>query len=87
MNLNPDYGKDGPVVNVTLGADDQDLDKRDVQGDPVCWNNRRANLLRMQEEVFRLDRMNAWLNIAPRRCSRIGCSWNAGIAICNDVRY
>ncbi|RSL48976.1 hypothetical protein CEP54_012659 [Fusarium duplospermum] len=84
LELNPDYGKDGPAVNVTLGADDQELDKRAVQGDPVCWNSRRANLLRMQEEVFRLDRMNAWLNIAPRRCSRIGCAYNAGIAICND---
>ncbi|CAJ0552465.1 Ff.00g064440.m01.CDS01 [Fusarium sp. VM40] len=84
LDLNPDYGKDRPVVNVTLGPDDKELNKRDVQGNPVCWDNRRVNMLRMQEEVFRLDRMNAYLNIAPRRCSRIGCSWNAGIAICND---
>jgi hypothetical protein len=44
-----------------------------------------AHLGRFQDGAFYLERINAYLNIAPRLCARISCSYSAGIAICNDV--
>ncbi|KAF5011257.1 hypothetical protein FDECE_2610 [Fusarium decemcellulare] len=85
LDLNPSYEEDNPPVNVTLGADGTELSKRAPSGDPNCLGSGRgANMLRLQEGVFYLDRLNAWIDLAPRRCSRVSCSFNAGIAICND---
>ncbi|KAI9155021.1 hypothetical protein HJFPF1_07584 [Paramyrothecium foliicola] len=71
-------------IEALIERDMQRLSKRDPSGDPVCWMNDLASLGRFQDGTIYLTRMNAWLSVQPRQCSRISCSWSAGIAICND---
>ncbi|KAM0284875.1 hypothetical protein ACHAQH_001796 [Verticillium albo-atrum] len=82
LTLNPKFLED--FESKTTVTEDA-LGKRDPSGGPVCFDHTQgANMLRFQEGTFYLDRLNRYLDIAPRRCSRVSCSFNAGIAICND---
>ncbi|KAN0098402.1 hypothetical protein V8E51_014065 [Hyaloscypha variabilis] len=59
---------------------------------PLCipirgWNWVTAYMPDIQAGVVYLDNLNTRINIGPTSCSRISCSWNGAIYLCNDNPY
>jgi hypothetical protein len=59
---------------------------------PLCipirgWNWATAYMPDIQAGVVYLDNLNTRINIGPTSCSRISCSWNGAIYLCNDNPY
>lgn len=85
LKLNPSY-------NATDFEDDNDssLEKRKPVGDILCnlgYSKARTDATR--DGIAYLGKMKGYCGVGagPRICSRLACSWNSAIYMCNDVSF